>query len=298
MNLPKFHETFIPILEVLSNGETLHYNELRKRVRDKHYSDLPEALLNERTKSGDILILNRIGWAKAFLKQGKFIQQPERAMVQITEKGKDALKKGNLTIKDLRSDSDFLAYREAKKAEKAMGSEDEEINIENASPQDLIDSGFSAIESQVKNDLLERLKNIDPYYFEKVILILLKKMGYGDFIETSKSGDGGIDGVINQDQLGLEKIYIQAKRYNENKVREKEIRNFIGAMARDTLKGIFVTTSLFDTGAVEKAHDAQHSIILIDGNKLVDLMHQYGVGVQVRNVYEVKEVDEDFFEEN
>ena len=168
--------------------------------------------------------------------------------------------------------------------------------MENASPQDLIDSGFSVIESQVKSELLDKLKNIDPYYFEKVILILLKKMGYGDFVETSKSGDGGIDGIINEDQLGLEKIYIQAKRYNENKVREKEIRNFIGAMSGDTSKGVFVTTSVFDDSAIKKAHDAHHSIILIDGNKLMDLMHQYGVGVQIRNTYEVKEVDEDFFE--
>ena len=166
------------------------------------------------------------------------------------------------------------------------------------SPQDLIDSGFSAIESQVKGDLLEKLKTIDPYYFEKVILILLKQMWYGDFIETSKSGDGGIDGIINEDKLWLEKIYIQAKRYNENKVREKDIRNFIGAMSGDTTKWIFVTTSMFDELAIKKAHDAHHRIILIDWEKMVSLMHQYGVGVQVRTTYEVKEIDEDFFENN
>lgn len=292
MGLPKFYETFIPILEVLSNGEILHYNDLRKRVRDKYYSDLPEELLKKQTKSGDVLILNRIGWGKAYLKQGKFIQQPERAMVQITEKGKKTLKKGTLTLKELKNDSDYLVHEKQKKEES------KEENIENATPEDLIDSGFAAIEEQVKSELLERIKNIDPYYFEKIILILLKKMGYGDFIETSKSGDGGIDGIINEDKLGLEKIYIQAKRYNENKVREKDIRNFIGAMSGDTSKGVFVTTSSFDDSAVKKAHEARHSIILIDGNKLVDLMHQYGVGVQIRNIYEVKEMDEDFFEGN
>jgi restriction system protein len=296
MDIPKFHETFIPILEILSNGEILHYNELRKRVRDKHYAHLPENLLNIKTKSGDLLILNRIGWGKSYLKEAKYIKQPERAMVQITEKGKKALKKGKLTLKDFKNDPDYLAHREAKEAEKE--SEIKEVNIENASPQDLIDSGFKTIEAQVKSDLLERLKNIDPYYFEKVILILLEKMGYGDFIETSKSGDGGIDGVINEDKLGLEKIYIQAKRYNENKVREKEIRNFIGAMSGDTDKGVFVTTSAFDDAAIQKAREARHKIILIDGNKLVSLMHQYNVGIQVRNTYEVKQVDEDFFEEN
>jgi len=296
MNLPKYHETFIPILEVLSSGETLHYNELRRRVRDKYYSDLPEELLNEKTKSGDLLILNRIGWGKAYLKVGKLVQQPERAMIKITEKGKAILGKGTLTLKDLQNDADYKAHQESKKNEKETAAE--EINAENASPQDLIDSGFSTIETQVKNELLDRLKEIDPYYFEKVILILLEKMGYGDFFETKKSSDGGIDGIINEDKLGLEKIYTQAKRYNENKVREKDIRNFIGAMSGDTSKGVFITTSTFDDSAVKKAREAHHTIILIDGIKLVDLMHQYGVGVQVRNVYEVKEVDEGFFEES
>ena len=150
----------------------------------------------------------------------------------------------------------------------------------------------------MKDELLEKLKEIDPFYFEKVILILLKKMGYGDFVETAKTGDGGIDGIINEDKLGLDKIYIQAKRYGENKVREKDIRNFIGAMSGDTQKGVFVTTSSFDDGATKKAHDAHHKIILIDGLKLVDLMHQYNVGIQVKAVYEVKELDNDFFEDN
>ena len=290
MDLPKFNETFIPILEVLSDEKIIRHRELLKRVEDKYYSDLPKELLEKKTKSGDILIRNRIAWGKSYLKKGGFVHYPERGMVQITKKGKGASNK-KLKLKDV--ESDFLDFYAEEKTKSTDNNE-----IKGSSPQDLIDSGFSAIELQIKSDLLERLNDIDPYYFEKVILILLKKMGYGDFIETSKSKDGGIDGVINEDKLGLEKIYIQAKRYNENKVREKDIRNFIGAMSGDTNKGVFVTTSAFDNSAVKKAHDAHHSIILIDGNKLVDLMHQYGVGVQVRNVYEVKEVDEDFFEGN
>ncbi len=296
MELPKYHETFIPILEILSNGEVIRYNELQRKVRDKYYSNLPNELLNKKTSTGANVLLDRIGWGKSYLKQGKFLFYPARGMVQITEKGKLALKKGHLTIQELKKDSDFLAYRKAKKEAKVL--KEENIDTENASPQDLIDSGFSAIEAQVKNELLERLKDIDPFYFEKVILILLQKMGYGEFIETSKSGDGGIDGVINEDKLGLEKIYIQAKRYNDNKVREKDIRNFIGAMSGDTSKGVFVTTSSFDNSAKQKAHEAHHTIILIDGNRLVDLMYQYGVGVQVKNTYEVKELDEDFFVES
>jgi len=290
MDLPKFNETFIPILEILSDEKIIRHRELIKQVEENNYSNLPKELLEKKTKSGEPLIRNRIAWGKSYLKKGGFVHYPERGMVQITQKGKEARNK-KLKLKDV--ESDFLSFYAD---EKTKGTDNKEIM--GSSPQDLIDSGFSAIELQIKTDLLERLKDIDPYYFEKVILILLKKMGYGDFIETSKSKDWGIDGVINEDKLGLEKIYIQAKRYNENKVRENDIRNFIGAMSGDTNKGVFVTTSAFDDSAIKKAHDARHSIILIDGNKLVDLMHQYGVGVQVRNVYEVKEVDEDFFEGN
>jgi restriction system protein len=294
MELPKYHETFIPILEILSAVESLNSNELASRVRDNYYSDLPKELLGQKTSTGANVLLDRILWGKSYLKMAKFVTYPKRGLVQITEKGKEILATGQLLLQDIQNDQDFINHRESVKSKKE--NELEAINVESASPQDLIDSGFSTIETQVKTELLEKLKEIDPYYFEKVILILLKRMGYGDFIETSKSGDGGIDGIINEDKLGLEKIYTQAKRYNENKVRETDIRNFIGAMSGDTSKGVFITTSTFDDAAIKKAREAHHSIILIDGAKLVNLMHQYNVGVQVKTVYEVKELDHDFFE--
>lgn len=296
MELPKYHENFLPILETLNKVESLKSRELATRIRDNYYSDLPHTLLNQKTSSGANVLIDRILWGKSYLKMAKFVSYPKRGMVQITEKGKRILATGKLPLEDLQNDPDFIKHRESVQSKKENEVELENVNVENASPQDLIDSGFSTIETEVKTELLERLKEIDPYYFEKVILILLKKMGYGDFIETSKSGDGGIDGIINEDKLGLEKIYTQAKRYNENKVREKDIRNFIGAMSGDTSKGVFITTSTFDVSAVKKAREAHHSIILIDGAKLVDLMHQYNVGVQVKTVYEVKELDNDFFE--
>ncbi|MBN1969694.1 MAG: restriction endonuclease [Candidatus Delongbacteria bacterium] len=292
MELPKFHETFNPILDILKDGKMLHHRELIKRVIKKYYSSLSEEQLKQKTKSGDVLIDNRIAWGKSYLKKAGYIEYPKRGMVQITQKGKDAARK-KVELKDLENESDFLEfYKEEKKRSLNANS------IKESSPQDLIDSGFFAIETQVKNELLERLKVIDAYYFEKVILILLKKMDYGDFIETPKTVDRGIDGIINQDKLGLEKIYIQAKRYKENLVREADIRNFIGAMSGDTSKGVFVTTSTFDKSAVKKAREAHHTIILIDGIKLAELMYHYGVGVQISNVYEVKEIDEDFFENN
>jgi restriction system protein len=293
MEIPKFHETFIPILKVLDNGETLQAREMYKKVIEQFYSGLSKEQLEQTTKSGDILIINRIAWGKSYLKKGGYIEFPKRGFVKITEKGKKH-SSSDLTLKQIENSENYLEFYNEENSKK----ESTPSVIENASPQDLIDEGFNQIDIQVKDELLEKLKEIDPFYFEKVILILLKKMGYGDFVETSKTGDGGIDGIINEDKLGLDKIYIQAKRYGENKVREKEIRNFIGAMSGDTQKGVFVTTSSFDTGAIKKAHDAHHTIILIDGVKLVDLMHQYNVGIQIKSVYEVKELDNDFFEES
>ena len=293
MEIPKFHETFVPILEILSNGNTIHTRQLQKLVIEKYFSDLSEEQLSEQTKTGEILINNRIAWGKSYLKKGGYIFYPERGNVKITEKGLH--QKNDISLNAIVEDSGTLNFY----AEENTKTKIEKKNIKefvSSSPQDLIDKGFSQIESEVKIDLLEKLKTIDPYYFEKVILILLKKMGYGEFIETSKSGDGGIDGIINEDKLGLDKIYIQAKRFNENKVREKDIRNFIGAMSGDTNKGVFVTTSLFDQGAIEKAKNAHHKIILINGNKLVDLMHEFNVGIQIKTTYEVKQLDEDFFE--
>jgi restriction system protein len=247
--------------------------------------------LDQKTKSGDVLILNRIGWAKAYLKQAGMITQPQRALVEITDKGKEVLRKGSINLTEVLHDEEFILKRKSVEKRK-----EEEIDS-NASPQDLIDNGIRSIETQVKIDLLAKLKTVDPYAFEKVILKLLEKMGYGEFIETPKSGDGGIDGILKQDQLGFEKIYIQAKRYTDTKIRETEIRNFIGAMSRDATKGVFVTTSTFDAKALEKARDASQKIIMIDGEALVDFMYKHSVGVQARDTYEVKELDEDFFED-
>ena len=292
MDIPKFHETFRPILEVLADGKILQHRELLNIVFDKYYSDIPKELLEKKTKSGDSLILNRIAWGKSYLKKGGYIHYPERAKVQITQKGKEA-NKDTISLESIVNESSIFNFYNEEKS-KAL----DDFETKGSSPQDLIDSGFTAIEAQVKSDLLDKLKSLDPFYFEKVILKLLNRMGYGEFIETSKTGDGGIDGIINQDKLGLEKIYIQAKRYSDKKIRETDIRNFIGAMSGDTTKGVFATTSEFDKSAIKKAHGSHHTIVMIDGKKLVELLYQYGVGVKVQDTYEVKVVDDNFFDTN
>lgn len=290
LEIPKYNETFNNILNIIKEENQLSRRDLINKVISKFYSNLPKDLLEIRIKSGDILIENRIAWGISYLKQGNYLSYPKRGIVQITEKGKS--QNSTLTLKEVQLQINLTNLNKENDANLKFNN-----NVQTSSPEDLINIGFNEIENETKNELLERLKIIDPYYFEKVILILLKKMGYGDFIETTKSADGGIDGIINEDKLGLDKIYIQAKRFTENKVREKDIRNFIGAMSGDTNKGVFVTTSIFDNNAIEKAKNAHHKIILLDGNKLVDLMHEYNVGVQIKSIYEVKHLDEDFFTE-
>ena len=292
--LPTHRETYKPILEALSNNKTIQRRELAHKVRDEYYGHLSDEMKKEETSTGANRLLDRILWGLVYLKQAKLVEQPQRGLYKITDKGVKLQKRGNITTEDVDKDEEFLAHSVAAKEAK---NEDTVSILESesgASPQDLIDQGVKTIEEQTKTELLDKLKKVDPYEFEKVVLRLFKEMGYGETIETSKSHDGGIDGIINQDQLGLERIYIQAKRYGDSKVNEPEIRNFIGAMSGATSKGIFVTTSRFDDRAERKANGA--NIILVDGAKLVDLMYRYGVGVQVRDSYKVKEVDEDFFE--
>lgn len=293
--LPKYHETFIPILDALRDGRPLHYNDLRKRVRDTHFSHLPKEQLEVTTKDGDPIILNRVGWGKAYLKQAGHVFQPARAMVQITDKGLAALERGSLTLHDVKQDAQFLAHREQVRDRNDTAAIVSSDSNDEQTPQDMIDAGVQAIEDDTKSELLDKLKVTDPFYFERVVNELFEKMGYGGATTTIKTSDGGIDGVINQDELGLEKIYVQAKRYDGRSVREPEIRNFIGAMSGDTQKGIFVTTSTFDQRAINKAHEAHHKIILIDGKKLVDLLYKFDVGVQQANTYVLKKIDEDYF---
>jgi len=296
--MPKFDETMLPILKVLQSGKILTMQELSVELQ-LNYFDLTEEEKKETVSNGYSRFFDRVSWGRTYLKKAGLLEQPERSRVKITKEG---IKVISSEIKAI--DVNFLNHYPSFIAFLAGGKQKtkEEIGeavIKQFSPQDMIDIGFQDIQDTLKSDLLEKLCNTNPYFFEKVVLILFQKMGYGDFQETPKSGDGGIDGIISQDKLGLEKIYIQAKRYSDdNKVREPAIRNFIGAMSRDVSKGIFVTTSNFDEAAVKKAKDANHKIILIDGEKLTELMIKNSVGVQIKTSYDVKELDNDFFEQS
>lgn len=296
--MPKFDETMMPILKVLYKQNDVGLRDVADILK-KEFFVLTEMEEKELVSNGNTRFYDRVAWGRTYLKKAGLLEQKERGgNLFITEEGRKMVNSGvdNINITDLEKYESFKNFKYTGKKNENEESIDV-IDNNKLSPQDLVDLGFQKVLNTLKSDLLEKLIKTNPYYFEKVILILFQKMGYGDFQETPKSGDGGVDGIISQDKLGLEKIYVQAKRYSENKVREPEIRNFIGAMSGDVNKGIFVTTTSFDDNAILKAKNAyNHKIILIDGEELTNLMIKYNVGVQIQSSYEIKEVDNDFFE--
>lgn len=286
--LPKFHETFIPILTVLEKEQkVLPRKEIISKVKKQSYSDLPSKLLSQKTpKLGVNTLSNRIAWALSRLNTAKYVERPSRAHYQITAKAKKVLIKGSLTLKEL---------------ERQLGQEPSNENNKSQdedSPFDSIEKGLKAMEEDTKKQLLDELKkNTTPQEFERVVLYLLRAMGYGEPTETLQTHDDGIDGIIKEDELGLDEIYIQAKRLNEGKVRARDIREFIGAMVK-TNKGIFITTSEFDVNARKQAREAdQKKVSLINGDELVALMYEYDIGVQKKREVVIKEIDANFFDE-
>ena len=296
--MPKFTQILYPLLDFLKDNESQKIVNIWEKLREDYFPDLTEEEKEETKKSGTNRFYDRVHWAKTHLYKAGLLSSEGGGFFKITEEGKSFLEKNKtLELKDLYQYESFKEFKGRKTDGQSLEIKAEEIEEENSTPQDLINKGILELESKTKSDLSEKLKTVNPYYFETIVLKLLKKMGYGDFVETPKSRDGGIDGIMNQDKLGLEKIYIQAKRYNENDVRETDIRNFIGAMSGDTKKGVFVTTSKFHSDAIKKANNADQNIILIDKEKLIELMYQNGVGIQITENYEIKDIDNDFFEE-
>lgn len=292
MTLPTYDQILLPLLEYIKDDKLYKVSDISDEIRDKYFQ-LTDEEKKIKVSNGKTKFHDRLTWARTYLKKAGLVEDPERGFVRISNEGKKLLNSGikEITLETLNQYSSFKEFKQ-----RTPKNDTNDMNFsDDLSPTDLIESGFNKIEASLKVDLLERLKEVNPYYFEKIILKLLNKMGYGSFKETSKSGDGGIDGIINQDELGLEKIYIQCKRFNSNNVREPDIRNFIGAMSSESTKGIFVTTSNFDKKAIEKARLASHKIILINGEYLAGLMIKHNVGIQIKETLEIKELDEDFF---
>lgn len=217
--------------------------------------------------------------------------------MQITEAGKSVM-----TNKPLKIDNKFLSQFEQfdqfknNRNNEISETKEDEFFTDTHTPDEIFEVAEKEYFNSLKQDLLDALKKVDPVRFERIVLDLMEKMNYGTGSMTKLSRDGGIDGIVDEDELGLQKIYLQAKRYSENKVNEKEIQNFVGALGCSIVsKGVFITTSFFDERAKRKAEAAQGKVVrLIDGDELVTLMIKYNLGVQPKKTYTIKRIDEDY----
>ena len=246
---------------------------------------------------------NRVAWAKAHLKQAGLIASPQRGVYRITDRGQGTLHENPqaLNIKYLKRYSEYVAFLAGERDNKPKLTESSVPFSE--TPDELIAAGHKQLREALASELLERIKSVSPSRFEELVVELLVKMGYGGTQEDAgrvvgKSGDGGIDGIINEDRLGLDVIYIQAKRWDGD-VGRPEIQKFVGALAGNKAsKGVFMTSSGFSKGARECAAQVNHRVVLIDGPMLAELMMDHDLGVSTKEVYTVKRLDTDYFEED
>ena len=295
-----------PLLQVLQeNGEMSRQDATDAVIKKTGLTDEQASLAHETT--GKSIARGRIGWASSYLKQAGALTRPRRGVFALGPRAVPFLALGRpVTVNDVRQTPEWQQY-EAEKAQQTITDQQpaEPTEISDATPEDLIEAGFTQLRKQLIADLLERVKAISPEDFEKLVLLVLAKMGYGGGDLQSMQGvargpDGGIDGRINEDKLGLDQIYIQAKRYSDNSVGRPTVQSFVGAMTGGGCKkGVFVTSSTFTADARKFAADLRDQrLVLIDGTAFARLMIDYGVGVQIKDTYRVAKVDQDFFSDD
>ena len=302
--IPTYEEVMLPFLKALSDGEEHELAEIVQTLAD-HFK-LSEAEQRELLPSGKQTVFrNRIGWAKTYLQKAKLLESPKRARYKITERGKSLLSDNPADINSeylLRYD-EFVQFKDLRhdKSEEETGQKFINIDKSDQTPDEVLENAYQKLKNDLASELLDVIKGCTPAFFERLVDLVIA-MGYGGSRKDAgqamgKSGDGGIDGIIKEDKLGLDIIYLQAKRW-ENSVPVKEIRDFTGALAsKKAKKGIFITTSSFPKSVYEFVSQVEYKIILIDGERLADLMIEHDVGVSTTNSYLVKQIDSDYFEE-
>lgn len=288
------------VLLVLLDGETLHRREIMSRaVNSAQLSDSARA---ETLNSGGLRAEQRLGWALSHLSKAGWIERPMRANYRITEAGKQWFAQHPEGVNSFSEAHQTFAQYWPEAQKKDVIDAPPEVVSGTVDPIEQIESGINLIVSDVGDQLLERLRESHPDFFEEAVVKLLLAMGYGGAEQRGRriggSGDGGVDGVIDQDALGLDQVYVQAKRYADgNTVGRETVQAFVGALhGMAASKGIFITTSTFTQHAKDYAARIPTRPILIDGKRLVSLMIKYRVGVQVKQSYDVVDIDEDFFE--
>lgn len=301
MAVPDYQTVMLPLLRRVADGKEYRVRELIERLSEEY--NLTHEDRRELLPSGTQPVFdNRVGWANTYLKKAGLLKSEKRGYVQITDLGQQVLnsspeKINAAFLKQFDSFKDFIsASQQENETDSALASIDT-----GKTPEEQLENAWKSLNKTLASELLEKVKEISPAKFEQLVIDLLLAMGYGGSRQEAgnlvgRTGDGGIDGIINEDRLGLDKIFLQAKRW-ENIVPIKEVRDFAGALlAQKARKGVFITTSDFPGSAYQFAHDIDRSIVLINGIRLAELMIEFEMGVSVKETYQVKEVDSDYFE--
>ncbi len=303
MAIPDFQSLMLPVLQLSGTGE-VKIGDVVETLADKF--GLTDEERSTLLPSGrQTTFANRVHWAKSYLGKAALIELTGRGRFRITTRGQQVLTEPpkRIDIKFLEKFPEFRTFRQATRTEGEETAEGVPGQVSVAlTPDDGMRAAQRQLESELARDLLDRIVASTPAFFERLVIKLLTAMGYGGTTANAaralgKSGDGGVDGVIDQDPLGLDRIYVQAKRYGENSVGAGAIRDFFGALDQfKAAKGLFMTTSSFSEAARRTAKDMSKRIVLIDGQELTRTMIQYGVGCRIEETLYIKRLDEEFFE--
>ena len=299
MAIPDYQSIMLPLLKLALDKKEHSMQDTIERLAALF--NLSESERRELLPSGQQEIFdNRVGWARTYLKKAGLIDSPKRGIFVITEKGLSVLKTNppKINVAFLRQYPEFVEFQTVKKESK----ETEEDVSSQQTPEESLEYGYQKLRQALAQDLLNKIKSCSPSFFEKLVVELLVKMGYGGSRRDAgqaigKSGDEGIDGIIKEDKLGLDVIYIQAKKW-EGVVGRPEIMKFVGALqGQHARKGIFITTSYFTEDAMQYAKKVDSKIILLDGDELSKLMIDHDIGVARMASYDIKRIDSDYFSE-
>ena len=302
MAIPKYNEIQLPVLKILSDGRILKLKDFIEPIANVF--SLTNDEINEMYPSGNgHIFYDRISWALSYLNMAGLLDKPGRGLFKISSKGLDILKTPEKLISFVEKEVQ-KSYKQ-KKDKETLQTDLVENKTENLTPQEKLYNSFNKIRETVYEEIINTILSKSPSSFEKLVVLLLQKMGYGGEIKdsgfvTKKSNDGGIDGIIKEDILGFGRINIQAKRYKRDIViGREEIQKFVGAlMVAQSNKGVFITTSYFSKGAIEYVANlyGNTTVVLIDGTKLAEYIYNYGLGMQVEQLIEIKKMDSDFWD--
>ena len=299
MAIPKFFECFEVFLKTVNDGELHTAKDVRAIIAQKMQlsdEDLSELLPSGKQRTFD----NRVAWARTYLDKAGLVDTPQRGKYRITKAGQEALRSGEkIDLSYLEKSNEFKEFHSATAPVEITVPEEEQ----SGSPLETLESAYEKVTAALASQLMDEIMKLTPTEFERLVVKLLLKMGYGNGIDeagmvTPRSNDGGIDGIIKEDQLGFSSIFIQAKQWAvDQTVSRPELHKFVGAlMAQQAQKGLFITTANFSSGARQYvANLSGLKIVLVDGQALTKLMIKHNVGVSVESIYEVKKIDSDFF---